>query len=32
MHTYNKSCSGNKITDVEQSMLEQYVCKLIQGG
>jgi len=29
MCTYNKSCNGNEFTDVEQSMLEQYVCKLI---
>lgn len=29
MCTYNKSCSANEVTDVEQRMLEQYVHKLI---
>ena len=29
MCTYSKSCSGNEVTDVEQSVLEQYVRVLI---
>jgi len=28
MCTYSKSCSGNEVADVEQSMSEQYVRKL----